>query len=308
MRYPMQPAGRGRTGPNPTLRVVLPYVAAGTLTVAALTAGTVLGASAFRSVGPVNEQAGANSFERQLTEAEKADAIAIATSPAPVIIEPSEGQAGASLEIDTAGQRTDPGIITSAMAARAEPAARTGPGPASAERLVEPTPSTLANAETRMQGTGGSVGASGPAPAVEIAETEAEALAIEARMAAQGTALFELPGPSEPAANGSGVLATAAPGEAAGDAAAPAAEPEPAEPATQTAAVAPEPAAAAEPDMVAGRASEYVNMRAGPDNGAAVLAVVPANAQLQTQARCQHWCAVVYDGQRGFIYTSFIRR
>jgi hypothetical protein len=56
-----------------------------------------------------------------------------------------------------------------------------------------------------------------------------------------------------------------------------------------------------------GRATKWVNLRAGPDNEARVLAIVPANASLRAQASCRHWCKVEYKGRSGYIYKSFIR-
>lgn len=72
-------------------------------------------------------------------------------------------------------------------------------------------------------------------------------------------------------------------------------------------------AAPAEParpqrDLTESQTAKWVNLRAGPDNDAAVLAVVPANASIMAQANCRHWCAVVYEGRQGYIYKSFIRR
>lgn len=56
------------------------------------------------------------------------------------------------------------------------------------------------------------------------------------------------------------------------------------------------------------RVSAYVNMRSGPDNGASVVTVVPANAEIAAATDCQHWCKVVYEGRNGFIYKDYIRR
>ena len=114
-------------------------------------------------------------------------------------------------------------------------------------------------------------GAGVPAPqgTVEIAETEAEALAIEERLSAAGAAYFELPpktdDPFETALSGGAPLAPA-------------------------------------------RTKAWVNMRAGPDNDARVQTVVPGGADLRARTGCVHWCEVVYEGRRGYIYKSFIRR
>ncbi len=61
-------------------------------------------------------------------------------------------------------------------------------------------------------------------------------------------------------------------------------------------------------DLTQSQTAGWVNMRAGPDNDAAVLTVVPANASIMAQDDCEHWCAVVYEGRQGYIYKSFIRR
>ncbi|NND49453.1 MAG: SH3 domain-containing protein [Rhizobiales bacterium] len=55
------------------------------------------------------------------------------------------------------------------------------------------------------------------------------------------------------------------------------------------------------------RATTYVNMRAGPDNGEAVVAVVPAEAELEV-VECTNWCEVMFEGQRGWIYSKFVER
>jgi hypothetical protein len=49
----------------------------------------------------------------------------------------------------------------------------------------------------------------------------------------------------------------------------------------------------------------HVNMRSEPDNDAAVVAVVPAEKQVQIVS-CDYWCEVVFEGQRGWIYKSFV--
>jgi hypothetical protein len=49
-----------------------------------------------------------------------------------------------------------------------------------------------------------------------------------------------------------------------------------------------------------------VNMRAGPNNEAAVLAVVPAGSEVEVFS-CEHWCEVRFAGERGWIYRSFVR-
>lgn len=58
--------------------------------------------------------------------------------------------------------------------------------------------------------------------------------------------------------------------------------------------------------MVQAYATEHVNMRYGPDKDTGVVTVVPKHARVQTASDCEHWCAVVYDGKRGWIYKSYI--
>ena len=49
-----------------------------------------------------------------------------------------------------------------------------------------------------------------------------------------------------------------------------------------------------------------VNMRAGPGNGQPVLAAIPAGSPIQV-VKCTYWCEVIYAGQRGWVYKTFIR-
>ncbi len=62
------------------------------------------------------------------------------------------------------------------------------------------------------------------------------------------------------------------------------------------------------PDVELSPASvtRYVNLRDGAADEARILAVVPANAEIEAERNCG-WCTVVYEGKRGFIYKSFIR-
>ncbi len=60
--------------------------------------------------------------------------------------------------------------------------------------------------------------------------------------------------------------------------------------------------------LVPATVRQAVNMHAGPHNGDKVLTVVPANARIRASASCTHWCTVEYEGQRGFIYKSFVSR
>ena len=49
-----------------------------------------------------------------------------------------------------------------------------------------------------------------------------------------------------------------------------------------------------------------VNLRARPENGAAVILVVPGKSTVEVIG-CDYWCEVVYEGQRGWIYKGFVR-
>ncbi len=48
-----------------------------------------------------------------------------------------------------------------------------------------------------------------------------------------------------------------------------------------------------------------VNMRAGPGNGAAVVATI-SGGRLVEVIGCRQWCEVIFAGQRGWVYKSFI--
>jgi len=60
--------------------------------------------------------------------------------------------------------------------------------------------------------------------------------------------------------------------------------------------------------LVAGHTTTAVNLRSAPKKGSSVVLVVPANADIRTDNSCKHWCTVVYEGTKGYIYKSFIRR
>lgn len=49
----------------------------------------------------------------------------------------------------------------------------------------------------------------------------------------------------------------------------------------------------------------HVNLRAGPDNGAAVLAVVPAGVAVDVIG-CNYWCEIRYEGRTGFVFKTFL--
>lgn len=146
------------------------------------------------------------------------------------------------------------------------------PAPASSVEIVpvEPQPDPDATAAIPR------VLPAAVAPEVAVAETEAEIEALEARQRQEmdadlGTAGIDMQPDADMPANGA------------------------------TAAIAPQPAM----PMRAATATQYVNMRAGPDDDAEVLMVVPAQARIEAESDCG-WCAVAYQGRSGYIYRSFI--
>lgn len=61
------------------------------------------------------------------------------------------------------------------------------------------------------------------------------------------------------------------------------------------------------PDLSPAKAAKYANLRDGPADEAKVIVVVPANAAIEAETGC-NWCTVVYNGQRGYMFKSLIRR
>lgn len=105
------------------------------------------------------------------------------------------------------------------------------------------------------------------ASTVEIAESEDEIIALENKLSAEGAEHFNLPDTSQE---------------------------KPVSPPVQQA-------------LQTRQTAKYVNLRAGPDNDADVLTVVPARTELLAETGCVHWCAAVYQGQKGYIYKTFFR-
>ena len=62
-----------------------------------------------------------------------------------------------------------------------------------------------------------------------------------------------------------------------------------------------------QPELRPAKAAKWGNLRDGPADEAKVLVVVPANAAIEAETDC-NWCAVVYKGQRGYMYKNLIRR
>ncbi|RWL13952.1 MAG: SH3 domain-containing protein [Mesorhizobium sp.] len=55
-----------------------------------------------------------------------------------------------------------------------------------------------------------------------------------------------------------------------------------------------------------GRILRGVTMRTGPKNSAAAIVTIPAKTSVQVMG-CKKWCQIVYNGQRGWIYKSFVK-
>jgi uncharacterized protein YraI len=49
-------------------------------------------------------------------------------------------------------------------------------------------------------------------------------------------------------------------------------------------------------------------LRARPADGSKVLVTIPRGTNVQVDPGCRHWCAVTYNGKRGFVYKSFLSR
>lgn len=60
--------------------------------------------------------------------------------------------------------------------------------------------------------------------------------------------------------------------------------------------------------MGQGLVTSYVNMRAGPENEAEILKVLPQNATVSVLDSCPNWCQIEHEGVRGFVYGSFVDR
>ena len=116
-----------------------------------------------------------------------------------------------------------------------------------------------------------------PAAIVEFAETESEIVEMESKLTALGAEHFKVPQQSTVAADPEKPAAVEAP-------------------------------AAPQPGFVNAKTRKWVNLRAAPNNKSKVLAVVPAKADILADEDCTRWCGVVYEGQKGFIYRTFIRR
>jgi hypothetical protein len=55
-----------------------------------------------------------------------------------------------------------------------------------------------------------------------------------------------------------------------------------------------------------GRILRTVTMRTGPKKNAAAMGTIPAKTSVQVVS-CNKWCQIVYNGQRGWVYKSYIK-
>lgn len=61
------------------------------------------------------------------------------------------------------------------------------------------------------------------------------------------------------------------------------------------------------PPSKAWKAATAAHLRGAPSGGSPVIAVVPQNALLTSQAPCSGaWCAVEYNGRRGWVFRQFL--
>ena len=60
--------------------------------------------------------------------------------------------------------------------------------------------------------------------------------------------------------------------------------------------------------MSPARINSFVNLRTGPSNDSSVIRVLPTNAAVQATSDCAHFCEVVHEGTRGYVYKSYLSR
>jgi hypothetical protein len=53
------------------------------------------------------------------------------------------------------------------------------------------------------------------------------------------------------------------------------------------------------------RIISHVRMRVGPSNSQAVVMTIPEGSPVEV-VKCQHWCEVIFAGQRGWVYKGFV--
>ncbi len=108
---------------------------------------------------------------------------------------------------------------------------------------------------------------------IEIAESEAEVIALEEKMSSPLVSSYVEPAKTE----------------------------KPVKPARVSA------PSFATADLRAALATKWVNMRASKNKRAAKMLVIPQDAEIKSDPTCKHWCRVVYDGKLGYVYRTYIR-
>ena len=286
-----QSAGKAK---NTTKTVVMQVAALGLLAIVGGTGGAAIASYAVhRDPAPAAEAPG---IDPASAEPVKADAAEPEPGIAPARIEP-----GAT--VPDAGDTGEAGTMTADAASSVRRVTA-----ADAVPEIDPIPSVETQvAEARIDAGGRS-----PAPALDrkaIEVSEAPRLAaVDAPEAGAGVDAYEtasILSPGEPVAVAdSDEEASRLEQLMAEESAPPAADTLPAASADDATAPVADDGTLLSPARVA----KYVNLRASPDNEGAVLAVVPASAEILAEENCAHWCTVVHDGRRGYVYKSFIER
>ena len=65
---------------------------------------------------------------------------------------------------------------------------------------------------------------------------------------------------------------------------------------------------AAETNLLSAKIRKSVFLRAKPGSRAKVLTTIPSGASVKVAQGCEHWCSVTYEGQKGYVYKSFVTR
>jgi hypothetical protein len=290
-RRKAQSAGKAK---NTTKTVVMQVAALGLLAIVGGTGGAAIASYAVhRDPAPAAEAPG---IDPASAEPVKADAAEPEPGIAPARIEP-----GAT--VPDVGGSAEAGTMT----ADAAPSVRRVTD-ADAVPEIDPIPSVETQvAEARIDTGGRSPAPALDSQAIEVSEPPRLA-AVDAPDAAAGVDAYEtasILSPGEPVAVAdSDEEASRLEQLMAEESAPPAADALPAASADDATA----PVADDGTLLSPARAAKYVNLRASPDNEGAVLAVVPASAEILAEENCTHWCTVVHDGRRGYVYKSFIER
>lgn len=206
---------------------------------------------------------------------------------------PDAGTEVASVQVASATTEAD----SAQPAAVAEPVAAVAPGASTAARMTGQQASAgLAANDPRWSADALAVDESNLAELKKAVDETVAAVEIASAMGSDGTdVLFTSTIPAQAAGFAPERPVTSSRERSAFDAALSGASAE----------VAAEPAVAS--GLETAKATQYVNMRSAPADDASVVTVVPANATIEAETDCR-WCEVSYDGQKGYIFQSFITR